>query len=111
MDRKRQVSIWQDLASRDVVSRSMTIEIREGRGCGPEKDHVFLQLHHLPPEQLQVPSLPPPPKKFFFFSNIKILQRAINYWYLSDAFPNKKLVSNNFFLLEGTFTSFFKDKK
>jgi len=41
-----------DLASRDVVSRSMTIEIREGRGCGPEKDHVFLQLHHLPPDQL-----------------------------------------------------------
>lgn len=41
-----------DLASRDVVSRSMTIEIREGRGCGPEKDHVYLQLHHLPPEQL-----------------------------------------------------------
>lgn len=33
-----------DLASRDVVSRSMTIEIREGRGCGPEKDHVFLQV-------------------------------------------------------------------
>jgi succinate dehydrogenase/fumarate reductase flavoprotein subunit len=57
MDRNRKVSIWQDLASRDVVSRSMTIEIREGRGCGPEKDHVFLQLHHLPPEQLQVPSL------------------------------------------------------
>ena len=42
----------QDLASRDVVSRSMTIEIREGRGCGPEKDHVYLQLHHLPTEQL-----------------------------------------------------------
>lgn len=41
-----------DLASRDVVSRSMTIEIREGRGVGPEKDHVYLQLHHLPPEQL-----------------------------------------------------------
>uniref|UniRef100_UPI000521A36A succinate dehydrogenase [ubiquinone] flavoprotein subunit, mitochondrial n=1 Tax=Ciona intestinalis TaxID=7719 RepID=UPI000521A36A len=41
-----------DLASRDVVSRSMTIEIREGRGCGPNKDHVYLQLHHLPPQQL-----------------------------------------------------------
>uniref|UniRef100_A0A8D3DCH7 Succinate dehydrogenase [ubiquinone] flavoprotein subunit, mitochondrial n=1 Tax=Scophthalmus maximus TaxID=52904 RepID=A0A8D3DCH7_SCOMX len=41
-----------DLASRDVVSRSMTIEIREGRGVGPEKDHVYLQLHHLPPQQL-----------------------------------------------------------
>lgn len=60
-----------DLASRDVVSRSMTIEIREGniiiknilslnktimflgRGVGPNKDHVYLQLHHLPAEQLK----------------------------------------------------------
>ncbi|MCC6202162.1 MAG: succinate dehydrogenase flavoprotein subunit [Gammaproteobacteria bacterium] len=36
-----------DLASRDVVSRSMTIEIREGRGVGKEKDHIFLHLEHL----------------------------------------------------------------
>ena len=42
-----------DLASRDVVSRSMTIEIREGRGVGPEKDHIYLQLSHLPPEILK----------------------------------------------------------
>lgn len=42
-----------DLASRDVVSRASTIEIREGRGVGPEKDHVFLQLSHLPPEVLK----------------------------------------------------------
>ncbi|CAL8471082.1 g10624 [Coccomyxa elongata] len=41
-----------DLASRDVVSRSMTMEIREGRGCGAEKDHVYLHLNHLPPELL-----------------------------------------------------------
>merc|ERR1719312_2132531 len=41
-----------DLASRDVVSRAMTIEIREGRGCGPDGDHIHLQLNHLPPEQL-----------------------------------------------------------
>ena len=41
-----------DLASRDVVSRSMTMEIREGRGCGPEKDHIYLHLNHLPPELL-----------------------------------------------------------
>lgn len=41
-----------DLASRDVVSRSMTLEIREGRGVGPEKDHVYLQLSHLPAEIL-----------------------------------------------------------
>merc|ERR1719361_1584804 len=41
-----------DLASRDVVSRSMTLEIREGRGVGPEKDHIYLHLDHLPPETL-----------------------------------------------------------
>ncbi|XP_026192113.1 succinate dehydrogenase [ubiquinone] flavoprotein subunit, mitochondrial [Cyclospora cayetanensis] len=41
-----------DLASRDVVSRSMTIEIREGRGCGPKKDHCHLDLTHLDPETL-----------------------------------------------------------
>merc|ERR1712113_1295829 len=41
-----------DLASRDVVSRSMTMEIREGRGVGPEKDHIYLHLNHLPPEVL-----------------------------------------------------------
>ena len=49
---ERYAPVAKDLASRDVVSRSMTIEIREGRGCGPEKDHVYLQLHHLPTEQL-----------------------------------------------------------
>lgn len=49
---ERYAPVAKDLASRDVVSRSMTIEIREGRGVGPEKDHIFLQLHHLPPEQL-----------------------------------------------------------
>ena len=36
-----------DLASRDVVSRSISTEVREGRGCGPGKDHVLLQVHHL----------------------------------------------------------------
>jgi succinate dehydrogenase / fumarate reductase flavoprotein subunit len=39
-----------DLASRDVVSRAMTIEIREGRGVGPEKDHINLHLSHLDPK-------------------------------------------------------------
>src|SRR6184192_2910935 len=41
-----------DLASRDVVSRSMTIEIREGRGVGKNKDHIFLHLDHLDPAVL-----------------------------------------------------------
>ena len=39
-----------DLASHDVVSRSMDVEIREGRGCGPDRDHIHWQLSHLPPE-------------------------------------------------------------
>ncbi len=39
-----------DLASRDVVSRSMTIEINEGRGVGPDADHIHLHLEHLGPE-------------------------------------------------------------
>ncbi len=41
-----------DLASRDVVSRCMTIEIREGRGVGPKKDHIYLHLDHLDPAVL-----------------------------------------------------------
>ena len=41
-----------DLASRDVVSRAMTIEIREGRGVGKSKDHIFLHLDHLDPATL-----------------------------------------------------------
>ena len=41
-----------ELASRDVVSRAMTVEIMEGRGCGPDGDHIHLQLHHLPKEVL-----------------------------------------------------------
>ena len=48
-----------DLASRDVVSRSMDQEIKEGRGCGPNKDHVMLKLDHLGPEVIlkRLPSI------------------------------------------------------
>ena len=42
-----------DLASRDVVSRAMTMEIREGRGAGEDSDHIMLDLSHLPPSQLE----------------------------------------------------------
>jgi succinate dehydrogenase (ubiquinone) flavoprotein subunit len=42
-----------DLASRDVVSRAMTMEIREGRGVGPNKDHIYLHLDHLPAATLR----------------------------------------------------------
>jgi succinate dehydrogenase / fumarate reductase flavoprotein subunit len=41
-----------DLASRDVVSRAMTVEIREGRGHGPSKDHIYLNLSHLDPKMI-----------------------------------------------------------
>ncbi len=41
-----------DLAPRDMVSRAILTEIREGRGCGPNKDYVHLDLTHLPPEQI-----------------------------------------------------------
>ena len=41
-----------DLASRDVVSRAMTMEINEGRGVGPNKDHILLHLEHIAPETL-----------------------------------------------------------
>jgi len=41
-----------DLASRDVVARAMAIEIREGRGCGPQRDHILLHLEHLDPKVL-----------------------------------------------------------
>ncbi len=49
---ERYAPTYKDLASRDVVSRCMTIEIREGRGVGPNKDHIHLHLNHLPPETL-----------------------------------------------------------
>jgi succinate dehydrogenase / fumarate reductase flavoprotein subunit len=42
-----------DLASRDVVSRSMTIEINEGRGVGADRDHIYLHLEHLGPEVIE----------------------------------------------------------
>ncbi len=42
-----------DLASRDVVSRAMTLEIREGRGVGDNKDHIFLHLEHLGPDVIE----------------------------------------------------------
>ncbi|MGB8811783.1 MAG: succinate dehydrogenase flavoprotein subunit [Paracoccaceae bacterium] len=49
---ERYAPTYKDLASRDVVSRCITIEIREGRGVGPLKDHISLHLNHLPPETL-----------------------------------------------------------
>lgn len=65
-----------DLASRDVVSRAMTIEIREGRGVGPEKDHVYLQLHHLPSEQLAL-RLPGISETAMIFAGVDVTQDPI----------------------------------
>lgn len=49
---ERYAPTYKDLASRDVVSRCMTLEIREGRGVGAKSDHIFLHLNHLPPAVL-----------------------------------------------------------
>ncbi|MBD0866295.1 MAG: FAD-binding protein, partial [Rhodobacteraceae bacterium] len=49
---ERYAPTYKDLASRDVVSRCMTLEIREGRGAGTDGDHIHLHLNHLPPETL-----------------------------------------------------------
>ena len=49
---ERYAPTYKDLAPRDYVSRSMTMEIREGRGVGAEGDHIFLNLNHLPAEAL-----------------------------------------------------------
>ncbi|MGV6887723.1 succinate dehydrogenase flavoprotein subunit [Rhodophyticola sp. SM2404] len=49
---ERYAPTYKDLASRDVVSRCMTMEIREGRGVGKDGDHIYLHLNHLPPETL-----------------------------------------------------------
>jgi len=51
---ERYAPTYKDLASRDVVSRCMTMEIREGRGVGPDGDHIHLHLNHLPPETLHL---------------------------------------------------------
>jgi succinate dehydrogenase (ubiquinone) flavoprotein subunit len=73
---ERYAPVAKDLASRDVVSRAMTVEIREGRGCGPEKDHVFLQLHHLPPEQLAA-RLPGISETAMIFAGVDVTREPI----------------------------------
>lgn len=65
-----------DLASRDVVSRASMIEIREGRGVGPEKDHVYLQLSHLPAEILQE-RLPGISETAFIFAGVDVTKEPI----------------------------------
>lgn len=65
-----------DLASRDVVSRAMTMEINEGRGVGENADHIFLHLEHLPPEQLaqQLPGISETAK---IFAGVEVTKEPI----------------------------------
>src|SRR5213080_2997932 len=65
-----------DLASRDVVSRSMTIEIREGRGVGPEKDHIYLHLDHLDPKVIHE-RLPGISESAKIFANVDVTREPI----------------------------------
>ncbi len=65
-----------DLASRDVVSRAMTMEIREGRGVGPNKDHIFLHLDHLSPEML-AERLPGISESARIFSGVDVTKEPI----------------------------------
>ena len=65
-----------DLASRDVVSRAMTIEIREGRGVGKEKDHLFLHLDHLDPAVLHE-RLPGISETARIFANVDVTREPI----------------------------------
>jgi succinate dehydrogenase / fumarate reductase flavoprotein subunit len=65
-----------DLASRDVVSRAMTMEIREGRGVGAEKDHIYLNLNHLPPETLHE-RLPGISESARIFAGVDVTREAV----------------------------------
>jgi succinate dehydrogenase / fumarate reductase flavoprotein subunit len=65
-----------DLASRDVVSRAMTIEIAEGRGVGPLKDHIYLHIEHLDPAIIHE-RLPGISDTSRIFANVDITQQPI----------------------------------
>ena len=65
-----------DLASRDVVSRAMTIEIREGRGVGKKKDHIYLHLDHLDPKVLHE-RLPGISESAKIFANVDVTREPI----------------------------------
>jgi succinate dehydrogenase / fumarate reductase flavoprotein subunit len=65
-----------DLASRDVVSRAMTMEIREGRGVGPNKDHIHLHLDHLDPKILHE-RLPGISETAKIFANVDVTKEPI----------------------------------
>lgn len=67
---------YKDLASRDVVSRSMTVEIREGRGVGEHKDHILLDLTHLGPEVINE-KLPGIAESAHIFAGVDVTKQPI----------------------------------
>lgn len=67
---------YKELASRDVVSRSITLEIRAGRGCGPEKDHCLLDISHLGPETI-AERLPGIAETAAIFSGVDVTKEPI----------------------------------
>ncbi len=73
---ERYAPTYKDLASRDVVSRCMTIEIREGRGVGPNRDHIHLNLNHLPKETLEL-RLPGITESARIFAGVDLLKEPI----------------------------------
>ena len=73
---ERYVPSAKDLASRDVVSGAMTIEIREGRGVGPQKDHIYLHLDHLDPKVIHE-RLPGISESARIFSGVDVTKQPI----------------------------------
>lgn len=73
---ERYAKTAKDLASRDVVSRAITIEIREGRGVGPLKDYINLQLHHLDPDVIHQ-RLPGIAETARIFANVDVTKEPI----------------------------------
>ncbi|KAK2194320.1 bifunctional FAD-NAD(P)-binding domain superfamily/FAD-dependent oxidoreductase 2 [Babesia duncani] len=72
----RYAPVAKDLASRDVVSRAMTVEILQGRGCGPNKDHLYLDLTHLD-EQVFIERLPGITETAKIFAGVDARQQYI----------------------------------
>jgi succinate dehydrogenase / fumarate reductase flavoprotein subunit len=73
---ERYAPTTKDLASRDVVARAMAIEIREGRGCGPQGDHILLHLEHLDPNVLHL-RLPGISETAKIFAGVEVTQQPI----------------------------------
>uniref|UniRef100_A0A7R9IWU4 Succinate dehydrogenase [ubiquinone] flavoprotein subunit, mitochondrial n=1 Tax=Timema californicum TaxID=61474 RepID=A0A7R9IWU4_TIMCA len=73
---ERYAPIAKDLASRDVVSRAMSCEILDGRGVGPEKDHLHLQLHHLDKDVIKK-KLPGIRKTVYTFVGVDICKEPV----------------------------------